>query len=58
MRSKAEQLTLTPEEFSKKYGWKNDPSKAESGKQKVKPKPEGEKPKPEEEKSNATGKPN
>jgi hypothetical protein len=22
------QLTLTPEEFATKYGWKNDPSKA------------------------------
>ncbi len=35
------QETLTPEEFSKKYGWKNDPEKAalkgESGKQKAEP---------------------
>jgi hypothetical protein len=25
-----EQVTLTPEEFAKKYAWKNDPSKVQS----------------------------
>jgi len=56
-----EQLTLTPDEFTKKYGWKNDPTKvgigkSEVGQPKAKPKPEGEKPK--EKTTNATGKPN
>ena len=27
LTEQGEQLTLTPEEFSKKYGWKNDPAK-------------------------------
>jgi len=27
MTDEGHQLTFTPEEFSKRYGWKNDPSK-------------------------------
>jgi len=48
LTDKGEQLTLTPEEFSKKYGWKNDPEKVsltgEGGRgkgEKAEPKGEG-----------------
>lgn len=36
VQTDAGQETLTPEEFSKKYGWKNDPSKAKAGDPKAK----------------------
>ena len=42
MTNSGEQITLTPDEFSKKYGWKNDPTK-------VSLKAEGRKPKAGEE---------
>jgi len=42
VRTDKEQLTLTPTEFAKKYGWKNDPSKVSLKPESRKPKAEGD----------------